>query len=296
MWEKVYSDLAKWFTDRGSSPKSKSYIYQSGSGSILTKMTSGKLIFKVACLIVLFNPMNLKSLYAQGGWELSFEDTGTSVNWTDKWFLDGKTASVNYTSEGMLFKAGGVINDHASHAVLWTNKSFTGDIKIEYDFTRVDTSTNDVVVIAYILAEGIGDAPFSKDISKWKDLRIIPFMHIYWWGMNAIHVSYATRSIGKDNYIRVRKYPVHPGSVTFKETEVSPSFSGDDLFKPNVCYHLTFIKSGNTLIFEVKGDDKTKIFVWETDRFASVRSGRFGLRQMWGRNSLYKNLKIFTKP
>ena len=247
----------------------------------------------LALFLLLFHS---NSLLAQHDWKLAFEDSGTAGNWTDKWFLDGKTASINYTSDGMLFKAGSIINDHASHAVLWTKKSFTGDVKIEYDFTRTDTSTNDVVVIAYILAEGIGDAPFSKDISTWKELRIIPFMHIYWWGMNAIHVSYATRSIGKDNYIRVRKYPVHSGLVTFKDTEVPPSFSGDDLFKPNICYHLTFIKSGNKLTFKIEGDGKTKSFEWETDRFASIRSGRFGLRQMWGRNSLYKNVKIFTNP
>lgn len=233
-----------------------------------------------------------QTLFAQNNWNLSFEDEGTVGCWEDKWFLDGKMASVKYSTEGLLFNAGKVINDHACHGVLWTKKIFSGDLKIEYDFTCKDTINKDAVVILYILAEGIGYEPFDKDIYKWEQLRSTPYMYLYWWGMNAIHVSYATRANGMDNYIRARKYPVRSGSVTFKQTEVLPSFDGEDLFKPNVMYHLTFIKVGNQLTFEVKGDGKDKIFKWKDKRFTSIKSGRVGFRQMWGRNSLYKNIKI----
>ena len=198
---------------------------------------------KVIVLVVLLGQVFINTLSAQDHWRLSFEDSGTSGRWEDKWFLDGQKASINYTNDGIDFKAGIVINDNASHAVLWTKKLFSGDVKIDYDFTRKDTTTNDAVVIIYILAEGIGEPPYSKDIYSWKDLRLIPFMHIYWWGMNSIHVSYATRSIEKDPYIRVRRYPVQSGSVTFKQTEVSPSFNSENLFKTDVCYHLTFIST-----------------------------------------------------
>jgi len=250
--------------------------------------------FKVIVLFVLMGQVCINTLSAQDHWSLSFEDSGTSGRWEEKWFLDGQTASIHYTNDGIDFKAGSVINDNASHAVLWTRKVFSGDVKIEYDFTRKDTTTNDAVVILYILAEGIDEPPYSKDIYSWKDLRVIPFMHIYWWGMNSIHVSYASRSIGKDPYIRARRYPVRSGSISFQQTEVPPSFNSDELFKPNVCYHLTFIKSGNSLTFMVNGDGQTKTFSWETDRFASLQIGRIGLRQMWGRNSLYKNVKVYT--
>lgn len=243
-------------------------------------------------ILILFLIFCSQTLYAQNKWNVSFEDVGTSGCWEDSWFLDGKKASVKYTNGGILFKAGNIINDHASHAVMWTREIFSGDVKIEYDFTRKDTLSQDATVIIYIHAEGIGYPPFTKDIYKWREVRVIPFMYIYYWGMNTIHVSYSTSPIGKGNYIRARRYPVRAGSISFEQTEVPPTYSGEGLFKPDVSYHLTFTKTGNHLTFEIKGDGKAKTFEWESDSFSSIQSGRVGFRQMWGRNSLYKNIKI----
>ncbi len=124
---------------------------------------------------------------------------------------------------------------------------------------------------------------------------MVPYMYIYWWGMKTIHVSYATLTIEEDNWIRVRRYPVHPGSKTFDQTLVPPSISGEDLFKTDVSYHLTFTKQGDTLTFEIEGDNKTRTFKWKNDELGSISSGRIGLRQKLTRSSLYKNFKIYTK-
>ena len=106
-------------------------------------------------------------------WKNKFYDPCTG-NWHEKWFLDGLRATVDNTPKGMVFSAGPLAGDFSCHAVLWTKDSFTGDIKIEYDYTKIDTTHDSEVNILYIQATGIGKEPYLKDISKWSELREIP--------------------------------------------------------------------------------------------------------------------------
>ena len=69
-----------------------------------------------------------------------FSDDGTGA-WTDHWFLDGQTATVTNGSDGMTFWAGPKAGEDSNHAVLWTKQSFAGDIKVEYDYIRLDSAT-----------------------------------------------------------------------------------------------------------------------------------------------------------
>jgi len=55
--------------------------------------------------------------------------------------LDGLTARVANGADGMAFWAGPTEKDDASHAVLWTKASSRGDVKIEYEYTRLDEAT-----------------------------------------------------------------------------------------------------------------------------------------------------------
>jgi hypothetical protein len=103
-------------------------------------------------------------------WKEVFFDKG-SDDWKKHWFLDGKKAAVENGKDGMLFSAGPVARENASHAVLWTKKSFTGDLKIEYDFTKMDKATK-AVNILYIQATGKEEDPYVKDITEWSDLRM----------------------------------------------------------------------------------------------------------------------------
>jgi hypothetical protein len=49
--------------------------------------------------------------------------------------------------------------------VLWTKRSFAGDVRIEYDFTRLDTALEHTsVCILYIQATGVGNGEFARDI------------------------------------------------------------------------------------------------------------------------------------
>ena len=122
-------------------------------------------------------------------WNEVFFDPG-SGDWRENWSLDGLKAEVSNSEEGMNFRAGPVPRDNASHAVMWTRASFSGDLKIEYEYTRTDEAAQ-YVNILYIQATGSGEEGFPRDISEWSDQRTVPAMSVYWGNMHTYHISYA---------------------------------------------------------------------------------------------------------
>jgi hypothetical protein len=228
--------------------------------------------------------------------QLLFSDSGTD-KWQKNWFLDGLRAEVKNTSLGMYFVSGPIRWDHGSHAVLWTHKSFQGDICIEYDYTRMDTIEY-AVNILYLHATGIGVEPFSKDIKAWSHLREIPYMSLYFRNMNLLHISYAAfYTEDTDNltdYIRARRYPVKKGEKFGQYTLIEPTFKHTGFFKPGVQYHITVVKSGDALFMKVEGDGKKGLYRWDTSGFPDVNNGRIGLRQMWTRAARYANFKVYS--
>lgn len=240
---------------------------------------------------------NARELYADflnSDWDVVFSDPATGF-WEEKWFLDGQRATIRNMSDGMLYSAGLIAYDNASHAVLWTKKSFSGDVKIEYDYTRMD-DINSFVNIVYIQATGIGEGPYAKDISKWSDLRIIPKMSTYFMNMNLLHISYAafnnTDDKNKPDYVRARRYPATHGANFTTETVVQGTFENTGFFKPGIKYHITIIKTDNKLFMNVEGEDESKLFSWDTSAFDPVDEGRIGFRHMWTRCSKYANIEI----
>ena len=97
-------------------------------------------------------------------WQQTFFDEG-SEDWQQHWFLDGERGFVKNTAEGMVFSAGPIRGDNGSHNVLWTRASFEGDIKMEFDYTRLD-DIDYAVNILYIQATGIGEEPYAEDIKN----------------------------------------------------------------------------------------------------------------------------------
>jgi Domain of unknown function (DUF1961) len=227
-------------------------------------------------------------------WRDKFFDSGAK-NWKEKWLIDGKRADVRNTSHGMIFSSGPIAYDNASHAVLWTKDSFEGDIKIEWDFTRLDTITR-FVNIVYIQATGKEEGPYVKDIAEWSELRQIPYMNSYFDNMNLLHISYAAFGNEDDkdeDYVRARRYPTRPDRP-FNETDLEPDNFITDLFKPGIDYHFTIIKTNADLFFEVKNADICKLFHWSLQDVEPVIEGRVGIRHMFTRCSRYKNIKIST--
>lgn len=226
-------------------------------------------------------------------WKVQFEDPGTG-DWQKEWFLDGERATVRNTEKGMQLSAGPIEYDYASHCVLWTRRSFKGDVRIDYDFKRLDT-INKHVNILYVQATGVEDGPYTKDIAEWSDLREIPWMSTYYKNMKLLHISYAAYPMkGSDeDYVRARRYPIRP-DLGFDEIELPPDTFNTELFKPGLLNHITVIKKGNELHMRVKNAEKTMYFAWDTSAFDPITEGRIGLRQMFTRSSRYTNFSVST--
>lgn len=230
-------------------------------------------------------------------WQLVFDDAGTK-DWRTKWFLDGKEAEIKNTKDGMLFGGGAMEGNEAHHAVLWTKDSFKGDLKIDYDYTKTDSKTAWATIL-YLQATGIGVAPYMEDISKWNDLREIPAMKTYYNYMKTLHISYASfenkNTDIKNDYIRIRKYPVAAGQNFNKTTEIPDAYFQTGLFNVNETYRITIIKANQKLYFKVVGKTVSKLFCWDLSNTTAITEGRIGLRHMHTRVAQYKNFRVFTK-
>lgn len=226
-------------------------------------------------------------------WREVFHDDGTG-DWRQKWTLDGLKAKVINSPQGMDFHAGRVADEDASHAVLWTKDAFRGDIKVEYEFTRLDSASR-YVVILYLQATGSGVGPYAKDIAQWSGLRTIPAMRTYFDHMNAYHVSYA--AFGNDNadpsddYLRARRYMPLTGKG-LKGTELEEEYRKTGLFKTGVPHRITVIKTGSDLFMHVKNEEKELLCHWNATSLPPILEGRVGLRHMATRSARYRDFHI----
>jgi hypothetical protein len=225
-------------------------------------------------------------------WKISFEDDCTD-SWQNNWVMDGERSYINHTEEGMDYYAGPEAYNDTCHTVLWTKQNFSGDIKIEYDYTRIDTSTLGVNII-YILASGSGKDEYDTDIFKWKDLRRVPAMKQYYNHMSTYHISYAAYSFNSEEpeYIRARRYMPETGQG-LQGTELTPEYENSGFFKTGIKHHITVIRRGNRLYMKVSNPTQTKYYWFDTSDFPPVESGHIGLRHMWTRAARYANIKIY---
>lgn len=235
-------------------------------------------------------PKHLKEL----DWTLLLDDPGTE-NWKDKWFVDGERADIRNTSRGMVFSAGPVPHDSGCHAVLWTKNTFSGNVKFECSYTRLDTATR-FVNILYLQATGSEVGPYDEHIRTWADRRLVPYMRTYFENMDLLHLSYAAFENNDDkdeDYVRVRRYPVVNGK-SFVDTQLEPDYSTTGLFRPGVPYDLTVIKTNEDLYFEVTGTNAHRVFHWDISSLSPLRPGPIGIRHMGTRSALYHEIRIST--
>lgn len=228
-------------------------------------------------------------------WKLAFSDSGSS-DWKDGWFVEGAKAAVVSSDEGMVFTSGPVPLEQASHAVLWTKRSFSGDVKIEYDYTRLDSMTNETAVnILYIQATGLGTEESPTDIFLSTNQREVPWMKSYFLNMNALHISYATTGPKHARYVAARRYPAAALKDFQNGTQIQPVYENINLFKSGETYHITAVKEANRLSFTAEREGKTHAFEWDTSAFPPVIEGRIGFRHMWARSSCYKDIKVYVR-
>lgn len=225
-------------------------------------------------------------------WEIAFEDSCTK-SWQQNWVMDGERSYIKHTTEGMEYYAGSEAHNDTCHTVLWTKQQFSGDIKIEYDYTRMDTSKLGVNII-YILASGSGKDRYDKDIFKWNDLRRVPAMKVYYNHMNTYHISYAAYSFNDEEpeYIRARRYMPETGKG-LEGTELTPEYENSGFFKKGIKHHITIIRRENKLYMKVSNPTQTEYYWFDTSKFPSIVSGHIGLRHMWTRAARYANFQVY---
>jgi hypothetical protein len=228
---------------------------------------------------------------AGGHWKTLFSDDCTG-DYTQRWFLDGEVGTVVNKPDGMVLTSGPDWGNDAHHMVLWTRELFIGDVKIEYEFQRLDASKRGVNII-YIQATGSGDGPYKTDITEWSSLRKNPSMSLYFNNMNTYHISYSVNMPGSD-YIRARRYVPKPEGKGIDGTEIIPDFGPTDLFKPDVVYLMTIIKRGQELFMLVKekNGDRSDNYHWKNEALPPITEGRIGLRQMYCKRSRYANFRV----
>lgn len=234
------------------------------------------------------NDYNYKEI-SQDHWKEVFYDSCTG-DWQKFWFLDGKKAVIEHSLNGMDFYAGKTFKDDSCHAVLWTKDSFAGDIKIEFNYTRLDRE-NRCVNILYLQATGMDEGPYHKDISLWNELREIPSMSQYFDKMHTYHISYAAFNhdeVSHPGYIRARRYM----ASGLEGTDLNPDYDPEDFFEYGVRHKMTVIKSGHHLYLHIDNGSKSKLCHWHNTALPSINEGRIGLRHMFTRAARYSDIRI----
>ncbi|MDT8391757.1 MAG: DUF1961 family protein [Lentisphaeria bacterium] len=226
-----------------------------------------------------------------GNWQEIFSDPCTA-DWQEQWFLDGEVGTVKTGPDGMTLTAGPEFKNDAHHMVLWTKQDFKGDLKIEYDYTRLD-SENRCVNILYIQATGSGEGPYARDISQWNELRKVPAMKTYFDNMDTYHISYA--AFGNDgkatsSYIRARRYMPHKTGL--KGSDLEPDYFSKTLFATGVKHHITVVKHARDIYMRMENPDEVVYCHFSNPHLPPVTAGRIGLRHMFTRSARYQDIKI----
>jgi len=257
------------------------------------------LLLMIICPVFIINAHNhtLKKKFqkiAGAKVEMIFSDDFRD-NWSNQWMLDGEKASLESGNGSLKFLAGPVPQHDAHHAVLWTKKIFEGNIRIEFDYIRIDTVSRFVNII-YLFASGSGSGVYKQDISVWGELRKTPAMKMYFEHMNAYHISFAAFDVDntdpENDYVRARRYLPERGKG-LTGTELLPDYLKTRLFKPNIKHHITIIRKENTIWMKISANGIEKIFNWDTEMLPSISSGRIGLRLMGSRASVFSNFNVF---
>ena len=223
-------------------------------------------------------------------WQEMFFDPGTG-RWSDQWFLDGEIGTVSNGPMGMTLAAGPEAKNDAHHVVLWTKESFKGDVKIEFNYTRLDHA-DQYVNILYIQATGSGTGRFVSDLETWRDLRRVPAMRTYFDHMHTYHLSYATFPDAEKSraYIRGRRYL--PEQAGLKGTELEPDYFPVGLFETGVRHQITVIKQDRDLFVRVVNAAQTYYCHLVNVGLPIITEGRIGLRHMFTRSARYANFRV----
>ncbi|MFW6270862.1 MAG: hypothetical protein ACOC4G_12380 [Bacillota bacterium] len=162
-----------------------------------------------------------------------------------------------------------------------------GDLKIEYNYTKLDEFVKAVNII-YIQATGSGEGPYKEDIMDWAHLREVPSMNKYYDNMHTYHISYAAAPGTDREYIRARRYT----ASGLGGTEIKPDYNPDDFFAPGVKHHISIIKLSRKLYMYIKNPEKSIFCYWHNTDYPPVEEGYVGLRHMYTQIGRYQDFRI----
>lgn len=224
--------------------------------------------------------------------EVIFRESGAG-DWRERWMLDGEVGRVEPREDGFELHAGPE-RANADHVVLWTRRTFEGDVRIDYEYTRLDDATR-YVNILYLFASGSGVPPYAEDIRDWTHLRTEPAMGLYFRHMNVYHISYAAfgnrdAAPGYD-YVRARRYRPDLGQG-LEGTALEPDYERTGLFATGIRHFITVVRRGDDLFFHVRNPEQERLFHWDTASQPPVAAGRIGLRHMFTRSARYANFVV----
>jgi hypothetical protein len=226
---------------------------------------------------------------SDGNWKEIFFDS-CAGDWTELWFLDGEVGQVTNGSDGMTLTGGPEFKNNAHHMVLWTKEVFEGDLKIEYEYTRLDEATC-CATLLYIQATGSGKEPYTHDITDWNELRRVPSMDLYFNHMNLYHISYAANEVDDPrSYIRARRYM--PEANGLQGTDLKPDYYPKGLFAKGVPCKITVIKKERNLFMKIENAERVYYCHMTNPDLPPITEGRIGLRHMFTRSARYKNFRI----
>lgn len=224
-------------------------------------------------------------------WVLKFSDTtvtpGAPVT---KYFKDGTTARMSYTARGLdvVSPAG------TGQTVVWTKTAFDGDIKVEFDYTRLDTPVAGRNIASIVVLDGWGLTTRCRvdslvhpvDIKTWS--RPVANYDYYKFCMTDQTVSYDNLDLGTNPRMTIRQ---NPGYFD-RGTIVPPAL------RTGVTYHLIVTRTGNTVLAIAKQGAVTVASVTgvlDPARSKVSKHGYVGFRQMASRHAAYRNIKISTR-
>lgn len=225
-------------------------------------------------------------------WEEVFHDDFSSWD-AASWHLDGMVGKADVSEDGLVLTSGGSIGSDSSHVVLWNRKFYRGDIRVEYDFTRLDTTDVETVAIIYLCATGSQENGVGYDIMSWNDKRRIPAMKTYFNNMDLYHISYAVEKGDtlETDYVRGRRYMPQSGRG-LAGTALSDEYFDTGLFETGKKHHVVVTKYGEELFMEVMTEGARRLFHFDLSSHPLLDEGYIGLRQMWGRQSLYSDFRV----
>lgn len=251
----------------------------------------------LACWLTLLLACQPRTQQTWSKADLLFEDNGTQ-DWQAKWMLDGQRSQVINSEAGMELIAGPEHGNDTCHTVLWTQASFSGNLCIEYDYTRTDTSTR-CVNILYFHATGKGTNEYPRDIALWNDKRVVAHMRTYFNNMQAYHISYAAFAAktysGDNDYIRLRRY--NPLQTGLKNTNIAGDHFKTGLFKPHQTYHIQVFKYEGQIEMHIQNKavaSDSLVCKWDVSSLPTYENGRIGLRHMYTRSARYQNFKVWS--